>query len=224
MVDVLGRGWSPTERQYRLIRLCVAILLVTSPTLVFASGYGQRTYQYQVAQIHPADGKFTYENDNVLFLERYKGLDCYPVSSHSCLLERELVDENRSFDDAPTHFPNPDAPFTYHDGQFYERVKHTRNDSVVLGLQPVSSETVIRTISRDFGNLPRPLERTVEEGTGTAQRDFDVHGQIVEYRGEYYVIYERGYSEPRGYVPSFFAALIGLVLLKRSIRIEIPDD
>lgn len=224
MVDVLGRGWSPTERQYRLLRLAVALSLLASPALVYLSGVGRATYTYDAVPVQAEDGVITYDDDQVRYFEGFQGIDCYLESeqSRACFLDRRLADDNATFGD-DSHRPETDEYYTYVDGQFYERVDTFRDGSLVLWLRPVDAAAVLGTVAGDYPNLPDPLQRAVRGDTGTAHRDLDAHGQIVWYDGSHYAIYEVSSSRASGYAPSLVAALVGLVLLSRSLRIDVRE-
>lgn len=225
MANVLSRGWSPTKRQYRLLRLGLAVLLVTSPALVYVSGYGQPTYRYEAVEIGPADGGFEHDADGPRFVEGFEGVDCYRErdDSRTCLLERRLVDGNVTVDEDHAGYPTVDELYTYHDGQFYERYDTVRNGTLVLALRPVSADAVLSTISYDFADLDGTLQRAVAGDAGTAHRDLDADGRIVWYDGRYYAISEADYSEPKGRTASSLAAIAGLWLLWRSVRVELRD-
>ncbi|MCU4798769.1 hypothetical protein OB920_00070 [Halobacteria archaeon HArc-gm2] len=221
MGSVLGRGWSPTKRQYRFLRFGLAILLVTSPALAYVSGYGQPSYRYESVEIRPTDGGFEHDRDRS-FVEGFEGLGCYGWErSRLCLLERELVDRNYTYDDPPGVFDSPGERYTYVDGRFYERIHEGRYDDVTVGLRPVSSREVLDAIARDVDHLEPPLQRVVPDGTGTVHRDLDATGRIVRYEGSHYAIYRADYSEPGSYIPSLFAFLAGFGLLARALRDEL---
>lgn len=223
MGSVLGRGWSPTTRQYRFLRFGLAILLVTSPALVYVSGYGQPSYRYEAVEIRPTDGGFEHDRGRS-FARGFEGLDCYEWErSRLCFLEGDVVDGNRTYEAPSGFYDTPADRYTYHDGQFYERVHEGSADTVVLGLQPVSSDEVLDGISHDFEHLEAPLQRAVEGGTGTAHRDLDATGRVVRYDESYYAIYLADRSEAKGYVPSVFAVLAGLGLLAPALRDELRE-
>lgn len=224
MADVLGRGWSPTTRQYRFLRFGLAILLVASPALVYVSGYGQPTYRYEAVEIRPSDDGFQYDSRGTWLVDGFEGVSCDGWRrSRLCLLEGELVDENRTYDDPPGAYDPPEERYTYHDGQFYERVHEGRYGPVVIGLRPVSPREVLEGIAGDFERLERPLQRAVEGDTGTVHRDIDATGRVVRYEGSYYVLYLSGQAEARGYAQSVFAVLVGLGLLSRAVRDELDE-
>lgn len=225
MVDVLGRGWSPTDRQYRLLRLGLAVLLVTSPVLIYVSGYGQPTYRYESVEIEADGNAFDYDDDRVRFFQGFEGVDCYLEIERSrlCVLERRLLDGNLTVDDQRVDYPTVDELYTYHDGQFYERHDTIRNGTLVLDLRPVSAGAVLSTVSYDLEDLDRPLQRAVEGDTGAVHRDLDAHGRIVWHEGSYYALYETESSQAKGYPASFVGAIAGLWLLSRSIRVEIRE-
>lgn len=221
MADVLGRGWSPTERQYRFIRLGLALLLIASPALVYVIGYGQPTYRYDAVRVEADDDRITYDDDRVRFFGGFRGIGCYLKSEESreCFLDRTLVDGNATFPDE-SYRPESDARYTYVDDRFYERVGAVRNDSIVMSLRPVTPDAVLENVSVSYADLPRPLRRAVSTDEGTAHRDLEAHGQIVRPGDDYYAIYETESSKLKGYVPAALAVPVGLWLLLRSVRVE----
>ncbi|SFR93330.1 hypothetical protein SAMN05216559_1272 [Halomicrobium zhouii] len=223
MGNVLGRGWSPTTRRYRFLRFALAVLLFSSPALVYVSGYGQPNYRYEAVEIRPADGGFEYDRD-VSFVEGLEGVSCYGWErSRLCLLEGDLVDENRTYEDPPGIYDPPEERYTYQNGQFYERIREGKYDTVVLGLRPVSSAKVLDAIARDIEHLDQPLQRVVRDGARTVHRDLDATGRVVRYDGSYYAVHLTEHSESGSYIPSVFGFLAGFGLLARGVRDELRE-
>lgn len=232
-MDVFARGWSPSVTVRVVFWLVVGISLVTLPMWGSAAGVGQPEYVYETSRVTFVSGDATFESDAVIQGPTL-GLDCFfgPRFDRTCAVEQAAVDA-----DVEATLP----PFFVHDdpyvanpntGQMYRRTASDDASGGEYGLVPVSDETAIRDVAREWGRVTPWVKRAVranETQVGVSRpidydRHDDYHTLFVERGDDVYVVSQRFtreslVDEAAGTV-HVLAVVVGLLAFRRGVRLR----
>lgn len=236
---LLGRGWTPSRRVRAVAFVGVGLLLVVHAA---AGGLPATLGLTGTVEYHALSVEADPDGDRLLFSGGVDGrpgtsdlavrgglrdVDCYldvaARGSTACVLERPLVEANLTTpdDDVPEDWRG----YTYH-GRFYERVSERANDTVTLGLRPVTAEDVLADVAVPVESIPEvsggdAVRRAVETGSVRVDPPFAYAREILRGDGGYYVLVasERPPEDDGQHpVTTTLSAVLGVLLVQRGRR------
>lgn len=232
-MDVFARGWSPSVATRAAFWLVVGVTLVTLPMWGSAAGVGQPEYVYEVSPVTFVSGDAQFENGQGL-RDPTLGIDCFfgPRFDRTCAVEQAAVDADveatlsASFVHDDPYVANPNT------GQMYRRTASDDAGSGEYGLVPVSDETAIRDVAREWDRATPWVKRAVradETQVGVSRpidydRHDDYHTLFVERGDDVYVVSQRFtreslVDEAAGTV-HVLGVVVGLLAFRRGVRLR----
>ncbi|MFC7141031.1 hypothetical protein ACFQMA_14500 [Halosimplex aquaticum] len=157
-----------------LLAVLGVVLVAGTPLTVPAEDTTERVYTYEAETAGEPDSSQLAE------------CGWHPMRSHECAVARYLADGNTIALDAETgvsrHF-GAEYEFVDVPEGYYRPVSTVENHTVVLGMEPVSFETVQRELASDADEWPAAVS-AIENGTGTTTEKLP--RTYLEHDGEFY--------------------------------------
>jgi hypothetical protein len=237
--DLLGRGWTPSQRTRAAAFVGIGLLLVAH---ALVGGLPAALGLTGTVEYHALSVEADPDGDRLLFSGGVEGrpgasdlavrgglrdVDCYldvvARGSTACALERPLVEGNLTLPDDDT--PEDWRGYTYH-GRFYERVSARANGTATIGLRPVPAEEVLADVAVPVGSIPGAsggdaVRKAVETGSVRVDPPFAYAREVLQREGSYYVLVA-GEPPPEddGQLPvtTTLSAAVGVLLVQRGRR------
>ncbi|SEP26179.1 hypothetical protein SAMN05216388_10575 [Halorientalis persicus] len=222
-VDLLLRGWRPSQRLRTILFLSIGVVLILHPLvggIPHALGL-TGTVQYTTVEVQPESNQFVFSGpDRAAFrAEEALGgtgalhIDCYPNGlSEQCALESQLTEQNVTVQREPQGWRG----YTYHE-QFYKKVTAEENETIELGLEPVTPHAVLSNMSVPADKWPQPIQTAVQTGNVTVTEEPSFTGVVLSQNGSYYMVVSMGpfdsHEPPQG-----LAATVSTILGVLSIQ------
>lgn len=190
----------------RTVAVVAGLLLLADALFVNALGVGAATHTYERVNVSVADGseRLAFENEPSSDFEGLARLDCYENPSwRLCLLEAWTLDDGSGGPNvtvsAPATGHRPAAPFAYHDGQFYQRLRERPEGAdgpAHLKLAPRDAETVLSAIAVPPAAVSERKQRVLRTGRLRTREPLDVEGTLVRTEAGYATLAETLDTEP----------------------------
>lgn len=219
-----------------LLKLSVAVALVTVPLWGPALALTGDRYEYRATLLTTTDGTLDVANDSRVPFDGVRGLDCFAAvrAPRACGLDAGLVNDSATVD-YPALAGGTGAP-PFRDERYvafglespvYERTAAYADGGggrVTFGLERVPPREALREVAVDLTRAPAPVREAVDTGTGVG-REPPSENPIVRVRGDggndarYFLVYDAGRrdrlsSNPRDEaVLELVAVVVGVLLL-----------
>lgn len=225
--DPLFRGWAPSRRLKSFLLVSVGVILVVHPLVGgLPSALGLTgTIQYTAVEVQPDGSRLSfagpsqaeYTAEAALGGESPLQIDCYPNGvSERCVMESQLTDGNLTVSTEPRGWRG----FSYH-GHFYRQVSTRDNETVTLGLQPVTARTVLANLSVPPTDWSQPIRTAVETGNVSVAHEPTLTGVVLSRNGSYYVVVptsENSSDMPPHGLHATLSTILGVLLIQRGKR------
>lgn len=219
-----------------LLLVLLGLVLVANPLYLFEHADETR-YGYTVSEIEYTEGTTGY----IRAPTTIEGLDCYRVPSRGCLFAEAIVQQGNGslrldvghrarYYDSTEFVAVESAP----NGEpFYRREvdvsegNRTAPDTVTYSLEPVATQTVLRTVARNVSEVSEPVGELVRTGNLTLYDQTLREGVVVRDDGAYYVVTQRSRQSPdlsrddAAFLHSAVAAVgLGVAVKGQRLRVE----
>ncbi|WP_436925454.1 hypothetical protein [Halosimplex amylolyticum] len=170
-------------RRVALLAILGVVLVAGTPLAVPAADTTERVYTYEAETAGEPDHP------------EFADCDWHPLQSRNCAVARYLADGDTITLDTETGVSDPlgeEYEFVAVPDGYYRPVSTVENHTVVVGLEPVSFETVQRELATDADEWPAAVS-AIEDGTGTTTEKLP--RTYLEHDGEFYQLRPRAVDD-----------------------------
>lgn len=218
-----------------LLKLSVAVALVTVPLWGPALALTGDRHEYRATLLTTTDGTLDVANDSRVPFDGARDIDCFAAvrPPRACALDAGLVNDSATVDYPPLRGGTGAPPFRDEryvafglESPVYERTARYADGGggrVTFGLERVPPREALREVAVDLSRAPAPVREAVDTGTGIG-REPPSENPIVRVPGgggdaRYFLVYDTGRRDRLSATPrdeavlELVAVVVGVLLL-----------
>lgn len=187
------------NRALAVLYLAIGVLLVLSPVVIgsFGTAHEPRpSYTYEAVEVTVQNGSLAFDGPPPE--DGIEGIDCVTDYSRLCGLEVDQLDGNVTVEKV-NPITGETAQYVEFFDQYYRRVHHRNASHITYGLEQVSAQTVLESISVPIDQTEDPVAvgTIIGQTTGSIDHKLSTPEQVVAVEGSYYLFNFQRAETPR---------------------------